>query len=328
MPLIPGRRCPKVRSGPIVGVAAVLTIAALGAACGSSVRSQPSADVSKAAPPSIVVTYAVLGALVRDVVDGQASVTVLIPNGADPHDWEPSAKDIERLNHATLIVRNGLDLEGGLQDALDRAKENGVAMFVASDHVSVRRVGEGEGLPTGDADQRVGAQDPHLWMDPITLKQALAALGPVLGNLGVDAGNGIAAVSAGLDRLDDEVTAILAAVPDENRKLVTGHESLGYFAARYSFALVGAIVPSLTSQAGVSAQELAKLSGKIRAQRVPAIFTETGTPKQVAEAIAAETGASVVELATHALPSDGTYASFLKADATKIAEALAEVSPP
>jgi zinc/manganese transport system substrate-binding protein len=306
------------------GLVLVLLAALLAEACGSSDRSAPVAKAASTTRPSIVVTYAVLGALVRDVVGDQAIVTVLIPNGADPHDWEPSAKDIARLNHATLVVRNGLDLEGGLHDALDRAEENGVAMFVTSDHVTVRRVREGEGLPGGDADQMVGAQDPHLWMDPLTLKQAVEALGPVMSALGLDASKGIASVSAGLDRLNAEVAATLSAIPEADRKLVTGHESLGYFAARYGFTLVGAIVPSLTSQAGVSAAELAKLSLRIRAERVQTIFTEIGTPKQVAEAIGADTGASVVELATHTLPGDGTYASFLKADATKIVEALAD----
>jgi zinc/manganese transport system substrate-binding protein len=115
---------------------------------------------------------------------------------------------------------------------------------------------------------------------------------------------------------------ILAAVPDANRKLVTGHESLGYFAARYRFTLIGAIVPSLTSQAEVSAADLAKLSTLIKQQSVKAVFTELGTPAKVAKAIGSETGARVVELASHNLPENGGYASFITGDATAIATAL------
>ena len=104
---------------------------------------------------------------------------------------------------------------------------------------------------------------------------------------------------------------MLAAVPAANRKLVTGHESMGYFADRYGFQLIGALIPSLTTQAGVSAQELPKLADEIAAQNVKAIFTEIGTPTQVADAIGEETGVKVVDLASHNLPDDGTYATFL-----------------
>ena len=271
----------------------------------------------------MVVTYSILGSLVRDAVGDAADVVVLIPNGSDPHEWEPSAKDIERLNNADLIVRNGLDLEGGVLDVLNNARNDGVPTFVASDHITVRLVGEGEGLPTGDPDQEVGAQDPHLWMDPLTLKDVMAALGPVLAQQGIEVDDGIASVIAGLDKLNAQVDGILAVVPEANRKLVTGHESMGYFAKRYDFQLIGALIPSLTTQAGVSAQELSALSDEIAAQNVKAIFTEIGTPTQVAEAIGEETGVKVVDLASHNLPDDGTYASFLLGNANKVAAALA-----
>ena len=92
----------------------------------------------------------------------------------------------------------------------------------------------------------------------------------------------------------------MAVVPDARRKLVTGHESLGYFAQRYEFRLIGAIIPSLTTSAEPSAADLAALAEKIRAAQVPAIFTELGTSPAVAKAIGDETGAKVVELTTHA----------------------------
>lgn len=298
-------------------VLALLAVAHLLTSCGGAPTDN--ADGTK----TVVVTYSVLGSLVRDAVGDAANVVVLVPNGSDPHEWKPSAKDIERLNNADLIVRNGLDLEGGVLDVLNNAQDNGVATFVASDHITIRLVGEGEGLPSGDPDQEVGAQDPHLWMDPLTLKDVMVALGPVLAAQGIDVAVGIASVVAGLDTLDAEVASVLAEVPEPNRKLVTGHESMGYFAKRYGFQLIGALIPSLTTQAGVSAQELSALSDQIAAQNVRAIFTEIGTPTQVADAIGQETGVKVVDLASHNLPDDGTYATFLLENATKVAAALA-----
>ena len=297
---------------------ALLLITAVVAGCTDSTTSKGSEGKKR-----IVVTYSILGSLVKDVVGDRADVVVMMPNGADPHEWEPSAKDIAQLDTADLIVRNGLDLEGGMKHALDRAAGQGVTTFVASDHITVRTVGQGEGLPNGDPDQSVGAKDPHLWMDPLTLKDVITALGPALAARGIDASAGVTTVADELTTLNNEVSTILAAVPAANRNLVTGHESLGYFANRYGFKLVGAIIPSLTTQAGASAAALSQLATKVRQLHVKAIFTELGTPPQVAEAIGSETGVKVVDLATHNLPSDGKYSTFLTDNARKVAAALA-----
>jgi ABC-type Zn uptake system ZnuABC Zn-binding protein ZnuA len=86
---------------------------------------------------------------------------------------------------------------------------------------------------------------------------------------------------------------------------------MGYFAQRYGFKLVGVIIPSLSSQAAVSAADLADLKKAIQDNQVKVIFTELGTSASVAEAIGKETGASVIELATHTVPADGSYFTFL-----------------
>lgn len=307
------------------------TVAALSAVLLASVAVGCGSDTSAASRPSdgrrtIVVTYSVLGAVVADAVGDAADVRVLIPNGADPHEWEPSAKDIEAINRADLIVRNGLDLEAGLGDALDNAADDGVPTFVATDHITVRTVGADEVVAAEgdehDHDEEAGAQDPHLWMDPLTVRDVVTALGPALAAEGIDVSAGIARVEASLTALDEQVRSILAPVPAERRKLVTGHESFGYFADRYGFEIVGAIIPSLTSQAEVSSGDLAELSQRIEDAGVPAIFTELGTSAKVAEAIGDETGVQVVELASHTLPDDGSYATFITGNATTIAAAL------
>src|SRR5262249_16024991 len=126
--------------------------------------------------PVVAVTYGILGSVVKDLAGDAFDVKVLMPAGADVHEWAPSAKDIEALRHAALIVRNGLNLEEGLAKALDQAAADGVAVFTASDHIAVRTVKAGQGLPGDDADQQAGARDPHLWMDPQRLKAIELAL--------------------------------------------------------------------------------------------------------------------------------------------------------
>jgi len=272
---------------------------------------------------NIVVTYAVLGALVRELVGDRANVIVPMPNGQDPHEWEPSAKDIETIMKADLIVQNGLQLEAGLERTLARAQDAGVKFFTAADYVDVRKVGQGEGIPGSDRDQMPGADDPHLWLDPLAMKQVVEALATQLkSDLNLDVSDRAKEVAARLEALNAEITDRVAAVPEADRKLVTGHESLGYFARRYGFQLIGAVVPSLTSQAEASAADLAVLKQVIVEYGVKAIFIELGTPQTIARAIGQETGAQVIELATHVVPPDGSYFTFMRNLATTITDGL------
>lgn len=294
-----------------------IIIALLIAAC------QPSPPSGQAGKKSIVVTYSILGALVKFMVADQANVIVLIPNGQDPHEWEPSAKDIETLMKADLLVQNGLTLEGGLEKTLSQAASAGVKSFTASDHITVHKVGQGEGIPNAGADQNVGASDPHIWTDPLTMKQVVLALSDqIKTDLGLDLSAPAQDLASQLDSLNNEITALVSSLPETDRKLVTGHESLGYFADRYGFKLVGAIIPSLNSQAEVSAADLAALKTLIQENQVKAIFSEIGTPVAISDAIGRETGVKVVELSTHILPSDGSYFTFMRNLAQTIVDNL------
>ncbi|MCL2679479.1 MAG: metal ABC transporter substrate-binding protein [Dehalococcoidia bacterium] len=316
----------------IVAIALILPVV-LGASC---VRPPPSDK------PSIVVTYSLLGSLVKELVGEQARVTVSVPNGLDPHEWSPSARDIEAINHADLVVQNGLGLEEGMLKALEQAKKNGVRIFTASDYIEVRHIGEGELAEHEEEDEhehghehghehehehghehKAGAADPHLWTDPLAMKQVVAALAEYLKtNLGIDVDAASLQLQSRLEALNEQIHEIVSQVPGDSRKLVTGHESMGYFASRYGFQLIGAVIPSLSNQASVSAADMAVLKQLIIRHDVKVIFAETGTPPAVAQAIAAETGAQVVEVTTHGLPADGSYFTFASNLAHTVANAL------
>jgi zinc/manganese transport system substrate-binding protein len=299
----------------------VVTALALGVVvCAASL---PSGALGAPRKKLIVATYSVLGSVVRDLVGDRFEVRVAIPNGLDPHEWEPSARDIETLMHADLVVANGLGLEGGMQKVLEQARRSGVRVFCAADHVTVRKVGPGEGVPSGDPDQAVGASDPHLWMDPLSMKAvALALAAAIRVDFEVDLADRLADLGRRLDGLDAEIKGSVAAVPRERRKLVTGHESLGYFAQRYDFQLVGAVVPSLSSEAESSAADVAALKKLIARNDARVLFTELGTPVRVAEALARESGVKAVPLVTHALPADGSYLTFMRDLTRTITESL------
>jgi zinc/manganese transport system substrate-binding protein len=160
-------------------------------------------------------------------------------------------------------------------------------------------------------------------MDPLSLKSIVVALAPVLmTDFGLDVSSQAVTMENQLNAINTEVASTVATIPQENRKLVTGHESMGYFAQRYGFKLVGVIIPSISSQAEVSAADLAVLKTAIIDNQVKAIFTELGTSPVVSKAIGDETGVKVVELTTHALPDDGSYFTFMRNIANVITNAL------
>ena len=327
---------------------------ALFTACGGSsdsTGSTDSADSTVAGRPSIVVTYSILGAVVSEVVGDAADVKILMPNGIDPHEWEPSAKDIEALTNADLIVSNGLDLEGNVMEAIEEAESNGVAVFHATDHVEVIEFGASghdhaeeethaeDEVVTAESvvDTEVKAEDehgdehshehgdgdPHFWTSPVEMAAVVLSLGEALSDLGIDVGDRAAMAAERLTNLDQEVSKIVESIPADQRILITGHESLGYFAHQYEFEVVGAVIPSLSSEAEASAGELAELKAVIEAEGVTVIFTELGTSPDVVAALADDAGVDVVELSTHFLPEDGTYASFVLDLASTISGALA-----
>lgn len=275
---------------------------------------------------SVVVTTEVLGSVVTQLVGDAGEVSVIMPSGANPHSYEPSARDAERMLGADVLVSNGLDLEEALLAVLETAESEGATWFQAAEHIAVRELdGSAEDAEADDPedthDHRAG--DPHFWTDPLAMRDVVSALEPVLADAGMDVSATAPTLAAELEALDTEVAAILSVVPAEDRQLVTGHRSLGYFAERYDFELVGTVIPSLSTSGEPTAREMAQLIDDIRANGVSAVFTEVGTPQSVAQAVASDSGAALISLSTSQLPDGGTYQDLIRELATSVADALA-----
>lgn len=302
----------------------LLWVAALTASMGavSAVPVLAQDDAGQAG--SVVATTEVLGSLVGDLVGDAAEVTVLMSGGTNPHTFEPSARDAERVLNADVVVSNGLELEEGLISLLEAAADEDVVWFEAAEHIAVLEMADDDAVEADrDHEQGHDADDPHIWTDPLVMRDVIAALEPVLAEAGIEVTGHAANLIADLEALDAEVTEILAVVPQDERKLVTGHRSLGYFAERYGFELIGTVIPSLSTSGEPTARELAQLINDIRDNEVPAVFTEVGTPQSVAQAVAQDSGAELVTLSTSQLPEDGSYADLIRELATTIAAALA-----
>jgi zinc/manganese transport system substrate-binding protein len=269
--------------------------------------------------PQVVVTTTILGDVVRQVAGDEVDVVVVMPPGADPHEFAPSARQAEAIADADLLVTNGAGFEQGLVDVLDSATDGGTPTFTFADHVALRELD--------------GDDDPHLWLDPVAVSGAVGPLGDALARIeGVDAAavdQGVEAYRVELAALDAEVDALLAPIPPDRRVLVTNHEVLGYFADRYGFEVIGAVVPSLSTSAEPSAADVDELADLVAEREVPAIFAETTQPTRLAEALADPVGpdVDVVALFSESLGEAGSgadsYVGLVRVDAERIATALA-----
>lgn len=275
---------------------------------------------SAARSPRIVVTTSILGDVVANLVGDDAQVEVVMPRGSDPHEFAASARQVAGLRAADVVVANGLGFEVGLVDALEAAEADGVTVVYASDAI--------EPLPREDGD---GA-DAHFFTDPARMAEVTVALADALAERvdGLESAtyrDRVARYVDALEALDGEVEAILSPVPAGRRVLVTNHAVFGYFADRYGFEVLGAIIPGGTTLAEPSAAELHGLADAIVERGVPAIFAETSSPTRLAEALAAEgADVEVVELYSESLGAPGsdgaTYLDMIRTNAQRIAAAL------
>ncbi len=294
-------------------------------ACGSAASSDTSSNSGAATGvPNVVATMSIWADIVANVAcDGLANVTTIIPPGGDPHSFEPSLRDRETMESADLIVANGLLLEESLADTIDAVESKGVPVL---------RVAEGlDPLPIGDAgDDHEGDADPHVWWDPTRVSAALSTIADSLAAAGIDHIRLDVCVdryTKQLAALDDEVTATVAPLPVDERLLVTNHDSLGYFADRYDFTIIGTVIPSASSLAETNPAELDDLAAKIEGTGVPAIFAETQHSSSDTEALARRVGnVKVVTMATDTLGEPGgdtgTYLDWLAHNARTIVDAL------
>ncbi|MEN8115198.1 MAG: metal ABC transporter substrate-binding protein, partial [Actinomycetota bacterium] len=195
---------------------------------------------------NIVVTTTPLGDMVRNVVGDAATVDVLMPVGASPHAFQPSAKQVALIQRADLVVANGLGLEEGLTDVLEAAEADGVNVWEVGPDIGPRDFVEASGVDEHDEDGHDGGRlDPHFWLDPIKVAEATRLLASQLSELApeTDWSKTAEAYVEELDAVHSESTEMLSSIPVDARKLVTNHRSFGYFSDRYGFEMIGTVIP-------------------------------------------------------------------------------------
>ncbi|MGO3471647.1 MAG: zinc ABC transporter substrate-binding protein AztC [Brevibacterium aurantiacum] len=275
--------------------------------------------------PTVVVTTNILGDVVKNLVGDNAEVTVLMKPNADPHSFGISAQEAGSMEAADLIIGNGLGLEEGLSTNLDNARSEGVRVLEVGDLIEPIDYDSG-----GSA----GAPDPHFWTDPARMVAAIDAISSTLGeevddDFAAAIEPSVRSYREKLVGLDSEIEEIAAEIPVGDRKLVTNHHVFGYFAKRFDFEVIGAVLPSGTTLASPSAADLEELARTVEKAGVPTIFADSSQPQKLAQALSEEVDLDVdvrplySESLTEADGEAGTYIDMQRTNAQCIAEGLA-----
>lgn len=265
-----------------------------------------------------------------------APVEPIIPLGSDPHSWEPSIRTRGDLERAAFVIANGLNLEEGLVDLLSTVESQGTQVTYIADYVEVLDAApdtaDGHDHDAADEDSHEHHDgDPHIWLDPIRVADALPAIVKAAIAAGGDETTLIDCADdyeSELRSLDRDITTALADIAPRDRLLVTNHDALGYFADRYEFTIVGTVIPSTSTHAEANAADLAELAQTIDDLGIPAIFTDAQSSDVDATALAERLDdVEIVPLLTGTLTAGtdagATYVALLRTNAELIAEALA-----
>ena len=267
----------------------------------------------------VLATTSIVGDVVSLVGGDLIDLSILMPVGTDPHEFQPRPQDAASLFDAHIIFSNGAGLEAFLQPLMDSTGTAGKLIEVSAGITLLPLQGNNQ-----------STLDPHTWMDPNNviswtenISAALSTADPIHAE---EYRANAEAFAASLRDLDGWIRNELVQIPLQNRLLVVDHAVLGYFAAPYGFTQEGTITGSFSSEAAPSARELAALEDKIHQSGVRAVFVSEAVNQKLAEQVAADTGIKVVWLYHATLTAPGgpaaSYLEFMRYNVKAIVEAL------
>jgi ABC-type Zn uptake system ZnuABC Zn-binding protein ZnuA len=297
---------PATKTAIVLSAAAVFCISLALVGCGTADDGAGSDGGSLV----VLADTSFLADIAQNVAGSRLTVSSILPVDADPHSFEPTPRDATRIAASRAVIINVTGLEPLVDELIASAGGPDLLVIEAAAGVA------------GASD------DPHVWLDPINV--IAYAENIAKGLTAIDPGGAVtyrdnaANYAESLRALDAWIVARVETISAENRLLVTNHETLGYFAERYGFKIVGTVFPTVAGSGAPSAQQLTALIGDIKSSGAPAIFLETGSNADLAQQVARETGVKVVtDLYTHSLGKNAaTYLDMMRWNVESIVEAL------
>lgn len=242
---------------------------------------------------NVATTVAPISSIVRNVAGTRINLHGIVPDGVNSHTFEPAPSDAVTLSSAELLIMNGLFLEQPTLELAESTMPEGSEILMLADLT----ITEDEWAFDFSFPEEGGHPNPHLWINvPFALNYAVlseAKLAELQPNDAEYFAENLARYTEVLNQLDAAIMEAVQTIPEENRKLLTYHDSYAYFARRYGMTVIGAVQPSDFSEP--SAREIASLIDQIRDEQIPAVFGSEVFPSDVLERIAEEAGATYVD---------------------------------
>jgi len=322
---------PKPTQAPPTATAVPLTVPPIVTKVSPAPTALPTTAVPKVAKPLHLSasTVFVRDALVN-VTQGIQGITIhgIVPLGADPHEYEPTPKDVKAVSDSQAVFMNGAGFE-----------EEWLGKLIKNAGGSRPIVDLSQGVTLNKIDAQFKSEfdnDPHYWQDPERWQQAVNNAAKGVAALVSASDPSIAeavqknaeAYIAKIKETDALIKTEVAKIPADKRVLVTTHDAFGYYAQRYGFKVVGTVIPGPSTASGAATpRNIKALVDKIKPLGVKAIFVEEGVNPKLTEAVAKEAGIGVIEkLYLDTLSDDkgpaATYLDMLRHNTTTIVGAL------
>lgn len=252
------------------------------------------------------------------IAGDKAMVEIITPPGIEPHEYEPTARDIARISDSNMLILNGGMFETWGDKIKDQLQGSSTYILVAGDKLINNQKDEAGNM----------IKDPHIWLDPALAKQEAEKIALSLEK--IDSNNASyyrerkTALINDLSEVDREYRIGL-----ENcqiRDFVTSHASFGYLAARYNIHQVA--ISGISPDEEPSSQKLAEITNVVKSEHIPVIFFETLVSPKLSEVIAAETGAKIAVLdpieglSQDKINAGQTYITLMKENLTNLQTAL------
>ena len=283
-----------------------------------------------AAKLNVVTTTTMVTDMVKEIGGDRVKVVGLMGPGVDPHLYKPASGDVVKLQRAKIIFYSGLMLEGRMTDLFFRMARAGKLVYAVT-----------ESIPEKDRlepPEFAGHWDPHVWGDPILWSNCIVTVVDGLSKADPAGAAGYAkrgqAVVASYKAMRAWALKRIAAVPREQRILVTSHDAFNYFGQAFGFQVVAVQGLSTVTEAGLA--DIAKMVDFIKKENIKAIFIESSVNpaaiKRVSKDSDVKIGGELFSDACGALGDMheahgekydvGTYIGMLKHNVNTVVDAL------
>lgn len=279
--------------------------------------------------PVLLATTSIVGDIVQAVAGDQFQVDVLLPREVGPHGFQPHPGDLARLSESDVLFINGAGLELFLEEMLASTQYSGQVVDL-SENVPLLRMQTVHETDHGHHHHH--DIDPHVLLDPNMVVFWLRPIAEQLMRLDPQHKTvyqtNAQHMHSELLALDEWIRQEVERIPDHRRRIVADHRVFGYFARRYQFDDMNAILPGFSSLAEPSAKELADLQEDIKKHGVPALVVGIGSDLVLAGQLAEDLDLDLVKVYTGGLGPEGgpagTYLGYMKTNISRLADALGQ----